>query len=141
MKNIVTIFLLIISFALFNCNQSNEEKAKEAIKTYLNENLNDMSTYESVKFGQLDTTMILDLTGTSFEKKAKGFKFQMFHSYRLKNADGQKEIFKGYYLLDNNLKVISFSSYPNRLLKEARIQLPPMEYEDADTAAADTIAY
>lgn len=141
MKIHTQILLLILSIILFNCKQSNEDKAKEAIRTYLNENLDDMSTYEAVKFGQLDTTMVLDLSGTSFEKKAKGFKFQMFHSYRLKNTNGQKEIFKGYYLLDSKLNVISFSNTPYHLLSEALIQQPAIDYSDADTAAADTIAY
>lgn len=141
MKNIFLTILFTLS--LISCEKSNEEKAKEAIRIYLNENLDDMSAYESVKFGQLDTTMILDLTGTSSKLQSRGFRFQMFHSYRIKNNEGQKKIYKGYFLLNKELKVVSFSSNSYPLLFEARIPNPIIESEsaDADTAVGDTIAY
>jgi hypothetical protein len=143
MKNLSLSLLFLFSIALFGCEKSNEEKAKDAIRTYLNENLDDMSAYESVKFGQLDTTMILDLIGTSSKPQSRGFRFQMFHSYRIKNDEGQKKIYKGYFLLNKELKVVSFSSNSYPLLFEARIPNPIIESEsaDADTAVGDTIAY
>lgn len=58
MKNIFLTILFTLS--LISCEKSNEEKAKEAIRIYLNENLDDMATYEIVKFGELDTVFVFD---------------------------------------------------------------------------------
>lgn len=60
MKNIFITILFLFAISLLGCQKSNEEKAKEAIRTYLNENLDDMSTYEPVKYGKLDTLYIFD---------------------------------------------------------------------------------
>ncbi|RVU26971.1 hypothetical protein EOJ36_02950 [Sandaracinomonas limnophila] len=47
--------IFIFSIFIISCKKSNEEIAKESIRNYLNENLDDISTYEPVKFGKLDT--------------------------------------------------------------------------------------
>ena len=60
MRNLSLSFLFLFSLSLFGCQKSNEEKAKNAIHTYLNENLDDMATYEVVKFGNLDTVFVFD---------------------------------------------------------------------------------
>ena len=135
MKNIFLTILFALS--LISCEKSNEEKAKEAIRTYLNENLDDMSTYESVKFGTLDTLIKLDLSGTSFAKsdvKSLGNKFQMFHSYRLKDEKGAKYLIKKYFKLNNNFEVIDFKEYPFKYDLFASKAIP------IDSAAADTAA-
>jgi len=49
--------LALISILLISsCTPSNEKKAQKLIVQQLKETLNDWSTYESVKFGSLDTT-------------------------------------------------------------------------------------
>lgn len=60
MKSIAFKLLFLLSISLLSCEKSNEEKAKLAIRTYLNENLDDMSTYEVVKFGNLDTVFVFN---------------------------------------------------------------------------------
>lgn len=143
MKKISLIILSLISILLFSCDNSNEKKAKEAIRNYLNENLDDMSTYEPVKFGPLDTVMTrVDLS--SFTSKAKDsadsskikiidINYEMFHSYRLKDGKGAKYLTKRYFKLNSNFEVIefgtnSFAFDPMSIVENA--------YEDS--AAADT---
>ncbi len=41
-----------------SCEKSNNNKIKESISTYLNENLDDMSSYEPIKYGHIDTILI-----------------------------------------------------------------------------------
>ncbi len=153
MKNLTLSILFLFAFSLISCQKSNEEKAKEAIRTYLNENLDDMSTYEPVKFGSLDTVMKrVDLS--EFDKlpnpKAKrnddsekikyiDLNFQMFHSYRLKDEKGAKYLVKKYFKLNNNFEVIDFKEYPFKYDPFASIAIP-IESAAADTAAADTAA-
>jgi hypothetical protein len=60
MRNLSLSLLFLFSIAILGCKKSNEEKAKDAIRTYLNENLDDMSSYEAVKFGTLDTVFVFD---------------------------------------------------------------------------------
>lgn len=149
MKQSTLSFLIITILAIISCNKSNEEKAKEAIESYLNENLDDMTTYEPVKFGKLDTILKLDISGTSFAKGNKKYlyHFEMFHSYRLKDGNGRKYITKVYYELNENFAIISskdFSSVnPGEKLNVLRVPTDKdleefMRLVAVDTAAADT---
>lgn len=143
MKKILLIIVSLFSILLFSCENSNEKKAKEAIRNYLNENLDDMSTYESVKFGTLDTVMTrVDLS--SFTSKAKDsddsskikiidINYEMFHSYRLKDGKGAKYLTKRYFKLNSNFEVIDFG--PNSFAFDP---MSIVENAYADSAAADT---
>jgi hypothetical protein len=135
MKKFSITSLIILSIAIVGCSKSNEEKAKDAIKTYLNENLDDISTYEPVKFGNLDTLKKLDLTGTSLENsKNNSLYFEMFHSYRIKQSNGEKYLIKEYFLINSKIEVINKHSYSSK-----PIQMPelPAEWQvPEDTAAA-----
>jgi hypothetical protein len=111
MRNIFLTILFVLS--LISCEKSNEEKAKEAIHTYLNENLDDMSSYEPVKFGTLDTVYKLDLSGTSFansDVKSLVDEFQMFHSYRIKDGIN-KHLVRRYFKINQKFEVIDISNY------------------------------
>jgi hypothetical protein len=44
-----------MTFLIVSCSPSNEKKAQKLIGLKLNETLHDFSSYESVKFGSLDT--------------------------------------------------------------------------------------
>ena len=157
MRNLSLTILFLFSVSLLGCQKSNEEKAKEAIRTYLNENLDDMSTYESVKFGSLDTVYMVDYSGTSDASANVKYKlvYQMFHSYRLKDANGIKYLTKNYFELDNNFEVfnkgdISFKNFgvkgvpilqiPTDKEVEAYLRKQTFDTDAADTAAADTAA-
>jgi hypothetical protein len=135
MKIYYLFVLFLFSIALGSCEKSNEEKAKESIRKYLNENLDDMSTYESVKFGNLDTVSKLDIRGTSIEsEKVKYlFMYQMFHSYRLKDEKGAKYITKNYFKLNGDFEVIEFGTN-----SFAFDPMSIVENAYADSAAADT---
>ena len=95
--------LFLFSLSLFSCEKSNEEKAKDAIKTYLNENLDDMSSYEEVKFGSLD--MLFNKENIEMFSIDKETKFQMFHSYRIKLNSGNKILIKKYFLINENFEI------------------------------------
>lgn len=120
MKNII---FILISFLLFSCEKSNEEKAKEAVRNYLYENVDDFSTYESVKFGSLIVSNI-DLNDTTTYSP----EYQMFHSYRLKDEKGLKYLTKKYFKLNSSFEVID--SYFDPF---AGVATP---YSPVDTASA-----
>jgi hypothetical protein len=52
------ILLSLITSLFFACNTSDEEKAKNLVKEYLNKNLNDPKSYEEVSWGKLDSSFI-----------------------------------------------------------------------------------
>ncbi|MHA8103938.1 hypothetical protein [Aquirufa nivalisilvae] len=129
---------VLLILLLISCEKSNDEKAKESIYTFLNENLDDMTTYEPIKFGSLDTVLkITDLEEYN-QLNADNWKeinLEMFHSYRIKEGD-RKRIFKRYFKLNRKLEVIALSNY-------TYLNSP---YQNnliigTDTAAADTTAY
>lgn len=121
MKNII---FILISFLLFSCEKSNEEKAKEAVRNYLYENVDDFSTYESVKFGSLIVSNI-DLNDTTTYSP----EYQMFHSYRLKDEKSlNKYLIKKYFKLNSSFEVID--SYFDPF---AGVATP---YSPVDTASA-----
>lgn len=116
------------------CRKSNDEKAKDAIKSYLNENLDDMSTYEPVKFGNLDSLKELDLTSTSLENsKDSSLYFEMFHSYRIKGVDGAKYLTKEYFILNSKIEVINKQPYSSKPFQLP--ELPANWLVPEDTAA------
>ncbi len=106
MKIKIYFFLLFIANA--SCNNNIEDKAKDAIYNYLNENLDDESNYESVKFGRLDTLFRLDVSGTKYASSGEKYlyRYQMFHSYRSLDENGRKYLERDYFILNNNLEVI-----------------------------------
>ncbi len=152
MRNLSLSLLFLFSLLLISCEKSNEEKAKNAIRTYLNENLDDMASYESVKFGSLDTVYMVDYGRTSDSSANVKYKlvYQMFHSYRLKDANGIKYLTKNYFELHNNFEVfdkgdISFKKFgvngvPILHLPSDKEVEEYMRLVVVDTAAADTAA-
>jgi hypothetical protein len=147
MKQTILFISYFIFLALISCKKPNEEKAKEAIRTYLNENLNDNATYESVKFGKLDTLFQLDVTGTSFATADNKyiFHYQMFHSYRLKDEKGKKYLTKTYFELNNNFDVVHLSDYSSKVEGEKpkilRIPSDKEVKEFGQTVVADTAEF
>jgi hypothetical protein len=137
MKKISITFLIILSIILVGCRKSNEEKAKDAIKIYLNENLDDISTYEPVKFGNLDTLKKLDLTGTSLKNsRGNSLDFEMFHSYRIKGRDGAKHLIKEYFKLNSKIEVIEKQSFSFIPLDISEMPELPQFFENEDSSAA-----
>jgi hypothetical protein len=120
MKNIFLTILFALS--LISCEKSNEEKAKVAIKTYLNENLDDMTTYEVVRFGTLDS---IHNTKNTLQPN---WNFQMFHSYRIMGKRGYKTLKKRYFIFNSKLEIVT-DNYYNFKIIEADSVVP-------DTAAA-----
>ncbi len=53
MKNLC---ILIISSFIISCSQNPQQIAEKSVRDYLQKNLNDASSYESVEFGKLDST-------------------------------------------------------------------------------------
>lgn len=99
-----------------SCSKSNDQKAKELIMTFLKENTNDPSSYESVEFGNLDSVKSLILANHEYQilseelkgetntelrnyiieemnemlsrEDSYGSGFSMEHKYRSKNSFG-----------------------------------------------------
>lgn len=81
MKNLTLLIIFLFSLSLLGCEKLNEEKAKTAIRNYLNENLDDMSTYEAVKFGTLDT--LYNYNGYRIRIYNTNNPFQIVHSKKI----------------------------------------------------------
>ena len=58
-------FYLLTVLVLVSCGSSDEKKAKEAVTSYLKENLDDFSRYEAVSWGRIDSFFV-DLENDSF---------------------------------------------------------------------------
>ena len=84
--------LLIASMALIcSCSKSNEDKAKELIESKLKLTMNDWSSYESVEYGKLDSTIYSynDIYGVVYDAKFESLKSD--HKYFLEMwEDGNK---------------------------------------------------
>ena len=134
MKNVFLTVLFFSTLSLYSCEKSNEERAKDAIKKYLNENLDDMSTYELVKFGPLDTLFKLDVSGTSYASADKKYlyRYQMFHSYRLKDEKGLKHLTQSYFELNDKFEVIIITDYMNKNWEKIKYLGIPTEKEVDD---------
>lgn len=130
MKKYSVMFLTILSLIFISCEKSNEEKAKDAIRTYLNENLDDMSTYEPVKFGKLDSIKI-----ETADLKDNSLYFEMFHSYRIKESNGTKYLIKEYFLLNSKIEVFNKQPYSSKPFQLP--ELPAKWLVPEDTAAAE----
>ncbi|MEI6695532.1 MAG: hypothetical protein WCO13_05645 [Bacteroidota bacterium] len=69
MKKII--LLIALSAIIISCSESSDKKAQRAIKDYLQKNLNDAKSYESVDFGKL----ISDSTKFDDDLYNSGIKF------------------------------------------------------------------
>lgn len=137
MKKYLLNTLLLLTLTLISCEKSNEKKAKESIYTFLNENSDDMSTYEPIKFGSLDTVLkVVNLdenrNGNSQSNHWKEINLEMFHSYRIMDGD-RKRLIKRFFKFNGKLEVIAISgsTYINSPYQN-NLMIGP------DTAAADT---
>lgn len=133
-----TVLLWIVTVVMFACTtQSNltpQQKAEGSVKDYLNKNLNDPHSYESVQFGTLDSIKVdtaalhnlrIDESQVKdgllaslydpheFDSLAKRVadsvhqlgQWQIEHSYRAKNGFGALMLTKDVFYLDSNLNV------------------------------------
>lgn len=56
MKKILFVFTVVSSFLIFSsCSKTNEHKAKDAIKKYIMQNIDNPKSYESANWGALDS--------------------------------------------------------------------------------------
>jgi hypothetical protein len=94
MKKIISIFI-VLTVIISSCSISPEKKAQKAIKDYLQKNLNDAKSYESVEFSLLckDETTIKN---TKFGKELDNLEFDCYAD-SLGMIDSKKE--KDYQML------------------------------------------
>ena len=125
--------LLIISSTLLSCTKSNDEKAKDLIKSDLSKKMDDFKSYEPVEFSKLDSnyseyikhsfdkysdTLIgvpehelilkeLDYNNNQLRKqmefKPEFIGYKMEHSFRGKNKLGATVLNKITFLFDKDL--------------------------------------
>ncbi|MES1221633.1 MAG: hypothetical protein ABUT20_39400 [Bacteroidota bacterium] len=96
MKKILLFFILL----LFACSQTNEQKSAIAIKKFLQNVLNDPSSYEPVDFGKLDSLFLRDPSNN--QKFFSGY--SVVHSYRAKNAFGALVLSVDTFWIEKNYK-------------------------------------
>lgn len=117
---IIACIACIACLFAFSCSVSNEKKAQKLIGEKLKETLHDYSSYESVKFGTLDTvyTSILEDTAyTSFEDKLSSY--TRLAESALSEADMYSEMSGSYYGKKFDLAMKTSLSYQDsiKLLK------------------------
>jgi len=115
-----TLIIVIVCLFTISCSVSNEKKAQKLIGEKLKETLHDYSSYESVKFGTLDTvyTSILEDTAyTSFEDKLSSY--TRLAESALSEADMYSEMSGSYYGKKFDLAMKTSLSYQDsiKLLK------------------------
>ncbi|MDK7762534.1 hypothetical protein QP580_03570 [Prevotella bivia] len=136
MKNLITkacwLSLLLLGLTLSSCKEDNQAKAERLVNEYLQENLNDPSSYECIKMGKLGkiTPMIVALVSIEKGCKERGYPndsinillerfklmqekagkdpystmgWELSHKYRAKNAFGGYIITKCKYILDKDI--------------------------------------
>lgn len=139
LKNISLTFILFFSIIIFSCEKSKEEMAREAVYTYLNENLDDISTYESVKFGTLDS---IDKIKNNVPPN---WVFQIFHSYRIEEKEGSVILNKEYYILNSQLEVVKTTefNYSNKINNYIlnNVAVDSVAVDTSAVAPFDTIDY
>lgn len=87
--------LVLISLGAFSCKNDKDAQAQEAIKEYLELNLNDPSTYEPVYFGSI-------ITYTNQINPS----YHIEHKYRIKLNSSNKILIRADFALDSTLSVI-----------------------------------
>lgn len=83
-----TLIAAVLSFTLLSC-QSNEQKAKDLIEKHLSETLHDYDSYQSVKWGELDSTFSTYLTTEEGYKASKSFTFYVRQCREIDNEEGE----------------------------------------------------
>lgn len=69
MKKLIFVFVVLLAL-ISSCSKTPEQKAQQSIKDYLQKNLNDAKSYESVEFG----TLLFDSTSYDDTEAGKIFK-------------------------------------------------------------------
>lgn len=97
MKTILLILLVSVSF--YGCSFSKESKAKKLIKANLKETLHDWDSYESVKFGKLDSvfTSIENDTGYVYSL-SKLLEFKNLFDENVKDSELYSGMYSSYYV-------------------------------------------
>ena len=96
MKKIVLLFVLVsLLFTFTNCKKTADEKAQLCIKEYLEKNLNDIKSYESIEFTKLQLT--LDKNGDDC--------YTITHKFRAKNAIGATTINIVTFIISRDYKI------------------------------------
>lgn len=103
-------YFCFFSVHLMSCENTKEDKAKDAIHIYLDENLDDMTSYEPVKFGNLVQFPDSLLNHPDFINSKPAFK--MFHSYRIMGKKGHKILLKKIFVLNKDFnKTQEYNKY------------------------------
>jgi hypothetical protein len=100
MKNHYIILLISATFYFTSCSNSPTDRAQSSVKSYLNKNLKNSSTYEPLSFTQIDT---LKKAETSHTNKKSLYKIT--HFYYITNSDKDKIKMIVSFYLDKDLKV------------------------------------
>lgn len=86
MKRILIAFIILVLF--YSCSQTPEQKAQKVITNYLQKNIDDWKSYESIEFGNLDSSYSL------FDEDYKIIITDSVNSSKIFNA--QMELFNFY---------------------------------------------
>jgi hypothetical protein len=128
MKNRILIITAILLVFTSSCSKTDEEKAKNSVKNYLENNLNDASSYESVVFEkfkkipdinfsqvkkQVENKYTKEILQNRFKEfnnvsnlKESDLHYEILHKYRANNSLGAKILEESYFILDKNFNVL-----------------------------------
>lgn len=100
MKPICLFVVLISYFCFSSCSKTPDLKAKVAIQTYLEENLNNPGSYKSISFSRIENL--------KFDKNSKisnAPKYKITHAYSILNSDKDKVKMIVPFYLDDKFNV------------------------------------
>lgn len=118
MRNLIIVGIVCL-FA-FSCSVSNEKKAQKLIKLQLKETLHDYSSYESVKFGTLDTVFTSILEDSAYYSTQDKFKrYERLAESALSEANMYSEMRGSYYAKKYEVALRTANNYQDsiKLLK------------------------
>ena len=118
------LFFVFLSAIFASCSKTPEQKAQQSVKDYLQKNLNDAKSYESVNFGKVDSVF------SSFDESKEGIEL------KLKENMLSERVVE----LSNRIDVAESTSELNKIIEENK-ELTQKRKDLVDTIFNKSIKY
>lgn len=106
MKNLnIGIVFTVLSITFFACNNSPNNIAESAVKTFMKVNLKSSNNYEPISFSKIDT---LSPPDTMTNNRVSYYKIS--HTYKVKNEKSEEKTMSVDFYLDKEMRVNGASS-------------------------------
>lgn len=118
------ILCTVMALLVLGCSPSNEKKAQKLIGERLKETLHDYDSYESVKFGELDSVFSIVMDDSIYlSMKVKYDVFMEFTNEALKDAENYSGMYSSYYNQKFNIAI----GKAQRYIDSAKIYEPLLD--------------